>query len=138
MAFLFVMENKKKKTYRPDHDGPERGIYSHNKAILRKTATICALCGMPLDKSLKYPHPMSTSIDHIIPVALGGKSTMDNLQATHLVCNKEKGTKLLCMPAATTGKGKNNEEGLSNSSVKKKSSEIPQYIDWSNYSCEEG
>lgn len=63
---------------------------------------------------------------------------MDNLQATHLVCNKEKGTKLLGMPAATTGSGKDKDNSLNNSSVKKKSSEIPQYIDWSNYSCEEG
>ena len=91
-------------------DGNERGIYFHNKAILRKTATVCALCGMPLDKSLKYPDPLSISIDHILPVALGGKSTIDNLQATHLICNKE------------------------NSTVPTREKSIPQYIDWANYS----
>lgn len=89
------MNKNKLRRNRPDMDGNERGIYLHNKNILRKTATVCALCGMPFDKTLKYPHPMSISIDHIIPVTLGGKSTIDNLQATHLICNKSKGKKVL-------------------------------------------
>ena len=115
------MNKNKLKRNRPDMDGIDRGIYAHNKSILRKTAMVCALCGMPLDKSLKYPDPMSISIDHIIPVKLGGKSTIDNLQATHLICNKEKGAKML----SKDGKGQ-----LKEKTEKKK---IPQYIDWSNY-----
>lgn len=110
----------KKKRNRPDLDGNEQGIYKHNRAILRKTCNVCALCGMPIDKSLKYPHPMSISIDHIIPVALGGKSTIDNLQATHLLCNKEKGKKLLVNPKETF-----------KPITREKT--IPQYIDWSAY-----
>lgn len=117
------MNKNKLKRNRPDFDGSERGIYAHNKAILRKTATVCALCGMPFDKSLKYPHPMSISIDHIIPVALGGKSTLDNLQPTHLVCNKSKGKKVYSKDK------KENNEGY----AMKKGKSLPQYIDWSNY-----
>lgn len=120
------MNKNKLKRNRPDFDGKDRGIYAHNKAILRKTAQICALCGMPIDKSLRYPNPMSISIDHIIPVALGGASTLDNLQATHLVCNKAKGKKMCSSnnrkesfnvqnrPEATTGR-------------------LPQVIDWTSY-----
>lgn len=114
------MNKNKLRRNRPDFDGNEIGIYKHNKAILRKTATLCALCGMPIDKSLKYPNPMSISIDHIIPVALGGRSTIDNLQATHLICNKSKGKRVLT---------KNKEEYQAPSREKA----IPQYIDWSNY-----
>lgn len=106
----------KQKNTRPDHTGNEQGIFKHNKSILRKTSTVCALCGMPLDKTLKYPNPMSITIDHIIPVALGGKSTIDNLQATHWICNRQKGTKILTEPQPI-----------------KKESVIPQYIDWSSY-----
>lgn len=119
------MNKNKAKRNRPDYDGPERGIFSHNKAILRKTATVCALCGMPIDKSLKYPDPMSISIDHIIPVTLGGKSTLDNLQAAHLVCNKAKGKKII---------QKNNKPDPE--PYLKREKIIPQYIDWSNYSGE--
>lgn len=110
----------KKKRNRPDLEGKEQGIYKHNRKILRTTATVCALCGMPIDKSLRYPNPMSISIDHIIPVALGGKSTIDNLQATHLICNKVKGKKILA-------KSKEDYQTPTREKV------IPQYIDWSNY-----
>lgn len=119
------MNKNKLKRNRPDFDGADRGIYAHNKAILRKTATVCALCGMPLDKSLKYPNPMSVSIDHVIPVALGGRSTIDNLQATHLICNKVKGKKLLSKPSTRdTAQGQK---------IPTREKLIPQYIDWTNY-----
>lgn len=117
-----IMNKNKLKRNRPDMDGPEQGIYKHNRAILRKTATVCALCGMPFDKSLKYPNPMSISIDHIIPVALGGKSTIDNLQATHLICNKAKGKKVIIKPT---------QKAQGDMPIREKT--IPQYIDWSNY-----
>lgn len=92
---------------------------------------------MPLDKSLKYPHPMSISIDHIIPVALGGRSTIDNLQATHLICNKEKGKKLLNMPKNNkndTILQENEQFNAKNvQNFNKNVQNIPQYIDWSRY-----
>lgn len=107
---------KKKGYQRPDHTGIERGIFQHNKSIIRKTATVCALCGMPIDKSLKYPDPMSITIDHIIPQVLGGKSTIDNLQAAHWICNRQKGAKIYMEQTPM-----------------KRESMIPQYIDWSSY-----
>lgn len=120
-----------KKRNRPDYDGYERGIFTRNKAILRKTATVCALCGLPLNKQAKYPDPMSTSIDHKIPVALGGKSTLDNLQATHLICNKRKGKKIVFELNT-----KQRQKELSQENVIDVSS-IPQYVDWSNYKVED-
>lgn len=114
------MSKTKVKRNRPDFDGKEQGIYKHNRAILKKTATICALCGMPIDKSLRFPDPMSVSIDHIIPVALGGKSTLDNLQATHLICNKAKGTKVLSKASREY-------------KIPDREKVIPQYIDWAAY-----
>lgn len=55
----------------------------------------CQLCGEPIDRSLKGPHPMSASIDHIIPLSKGGTHEQSNLQWTHLVENQIKGSKLL-------------------------------------------
>lgn len=51
----------------------------------------CQLCGLPIDRTLKAPHPMSASVDHIFPLARGGTHEQSNLQWTHLVENIQKG-----------------------------------------------
>ena len=54
----------------------------------------CALCGEEMDYDLKYPDPMSKSLDHDIPLSLGGSHSKDNLQWTHLTCNISKGARI--------------------------------------------
>lgn len=103
---------------RPDVNGNEQGIYKKNKAYLLKTQEVCAICGGYVDKSLPFPHPMSASIDHIIPVTKGGRSTLNNLQLAHLGCNKAKGTNIII-----SGINKREE----------KKSMLPQSFDWSMY-----
>lgn len=53
----------------------------------------CCVCHEPVDKTLSWPHPRSASVDHRIPVAHGGTSTLDNLDLAHLACNISKGAK---------------------------------------------
>lgn len=48
-------------------------------------------CGEPIDRSLKYPDPMSPSLDHITPLARGGKHEQSNIQWMHVRCNVIKG-----------------------------------------------
>lgn len=56
-----------------------------------KTATTCAICGGRLRFDLRKPHPKSPSVDHIIPIALGGAPyDAANLQAVHYGCNAAK------------------------------------------------
>lgn len=54
---------------------------------------VCPLCGAEIDETLKSPHPMSKSLDHIIPLSLGGSHEQSNLQWTHLRCNIRKGAR---------------------------------------------
>jgi 5-methylcytosine-specific restriction endonuclease McrA len=56
---------------------------------------ICGLCGKKIDKNLKYPNPLSKSIDHIIPLSLGGEESAKNVQASHFGCNASKQNKLI-------------------------------------------
>lgn len=60
------------------------------RAVYVRDARTCALCRKPLDFGKKAPHPMSPSIDHIIPRSRGGTDDILNLQAAHLLCNNRK------------------------------------------------
>lgn len=81
--------------YRPDKEGQHRTQYEKNKRIVLLTQDVCGICGKPVDKTLKYPHPLSPTIDHIIPVIRGGHpSDMDNLQLAHFACNRAKSDSL--------------------------------------------
>ena len=51
----------------------------------------CGLCREPVDAGLVWPHPMSASIDHIVPLSQGGSHALVNVQCAHLSCNCRKG-----------------------------------------------
>ena len=88
-----------KQRYRPESDGKFKSAYSKNRKRVLNESEVCALCGMPIDRTLKFPHPMSATVDHIIPIAKGGHpSDPSNLQAAHLVCNQVKSAKI-CIEA---------------------------------------
>ena len=54
---------------------------------------VCQLCKTAVDPSLKYPDPLSASLDHIQPLSLGGSHTRANVQLAHLECNVRKSNK---------------------------------------------
>jgi 5-methylcytosine-specific restriction endonuclease McrA len=53
----------------------------------------CALCGTPIDMRLPATHRMGPSIEHRIPLALGGSNDLDNLTLAHLSCNCARGAR---------------------------------------------
>lgn len=64
------------------------------RARVLATYTTCALCGQPVDKTLKTPHPMSAEVDEIIPVSKGGDPlSWNNVQLVHRQCNRIKSNK---------------------------------------------
>ncbi|MET7795654.1 HNH endonuclease [Streptomyces decoyicus] len=54
----------------------------------------CGLCGSPVDPELAWPHPLSASVDHVVPLSRGGEHSMANVQSAHLGCNSRKGHRL--------------------------------------------
>ena len=59
--------------------------------IFERDGWVCGICGLPVDRELAWPDPMSASLDHIVPVSRGGKHARANAQCSHLVCNVKKG-----------------------------------------------
>jgi len=69
--------------------------YERNRRRIFASQNTCAICGYPVDFTLKAPNPMSAVVDHIIPLAKGGHpSDINNLQLAHWTCNRQKSDKL--------------------------------------------
>lgn len=110
--------------YRADRNGTHRGAFEKNKKKVYATQSVCGICGKPVDMTLKYPHPLSKCIDHIIPLAKGGHpSDIDNLQLAHWTCNRQKSDKLIASKGTVDS---NKSEVLSNRL-------LPQSMDWTTY-----
>lgn len=81
---------------RTDKESGHRMEYERNRKRVLASENVCALCGKMVDKTLKYPHPMCATVDHIIPVSKGGHpSDMDNLQLAHFSCNLHKSDRII-------------------------------------------
>ena len=107
---------------REDKLGKHRTAFEKNRKKIIATQDVCGICGKPVDKSLKWPHPMSACVDHIIPLEKGGHpSDISNLQLAHMCCNRAKSDKIV-QPRADTEQ----EKVLSNRL-------LPQSMDWTSY-----
>ena len=61
-------------------------------AIFERDKWICQICFKPINpKSIDPYDPQRVTVDHRLPIALGGSHTWTNLQAAHLSCNTSKG-----------------------------------------------
>lgn len=122
------MTKKKEERNRPDHDGTHRLAFERNRRKIMASQSICGICGQPVDKSLKYPHPMSACIDHIIPIDRSGHpSDISNLQLAHWKCNRAKANKLI-FPQNGKKDGMDNGIMINNSNRN-----LPLSMDWSTY-----
>ncbi len=112
-AFL----NRPTSKMRPEHDPARSQVFKKNKKIILATQSICGICGQPVDKTLKYPDPMSPTVDHIIPCAKGGSDELDNLQLAHRRCNRLKSDQ---MPEEHPKRPENNRD-------------LPQAVNWRTF-----
>lgn len=79
--------------------GRLRGHNGHRRrelaAWLRTQGKPCHICNQAIDYSLPPSHPMSFSVDHIVPIARGGDEfSKDNIEAAHRLCNMKKSKRL--------------------------------------------
>lgn len=110
---------------RADRVGEQRTAFEKNRKIILKTQTVCGICGQPVDFSYAYPHPLSPTVDHIIPVSKGGHpSALENLQLAHRWCNRQKSDKFFDLNLQKEKMGKSTE--INND-------DLPWHLDWTTY-----
>lgn len=110
---------------RADRQGKHRTAFEKNRKRILMTESVCGICGQPVDKKLKPPHPLSPVIDHIIPISKGGHpSDINNLQLAHWQCNRAKSDKLFNAKEPKTEAQATTVIGNRN---------LPQSMDWLAY-----
>lgn len=59
------------------------------------SSSLCNICSLPLAPGVvSRQHHLFTTVDHIIPLAKGGKDTPANRALAHNLCNRLKGDRL--------------------------------------------
>lgn len=67
--------------------GPERVF---RWKVFERDDWICRLCLKPVKRDAVVPHPKAPTVDHILPLALGGAHVYENVQCAHFICNSRK------------------------------------------------
>jgi hypothetical protein len=62
--------------------------------IYARDGWLCGFCGDPVDRGVEWPHPRSASLDHVVPLALGGEHSPSNVRLAHLSCNVSHGARI--------------------------------------------
>lgn len=52
--------------------------------------SVCVVCAKKVKPELRWPHRMSASLDHIVPISKGGAHIKSNVRCAHLSCNSKK------------------------------------------------
>lgn len=57
-----------------------------------RAGEVCCFCGQPIDLDLKYPDPLSFTVDHLMPTSHGGDDGDDGddnaSRPAHNACNR--------------------------------------------------
>lgn len=80
-------ESRRRGPIRPD------SVPYTDREIFERDGWRCHLCGKKVDKTVSRRKPDGASIDHLLPLALGGADTPANVATAHNRCNREKGVK---------------------------------------------
>lgn len=64
------------------------------RRVFDRDGWVCQLCDGVVDPTAKHPDPWSASLDHVLPLSLGGRHTYANTQLAHLRCNLVKNNRV--------------------------------------------
>ncbi|MCP2324927.1 5-methylcytosine-specific restriction endonuclease McrA [Hamadaea flava] len=68
-------------------------------ATMRAMGASCVHCRQPIDPALRSPHPLSFTIEHVVPISQGGLALNPaNCLPAHRRCNEKRGVKPMFSP----------------------------------------
>ena len=70
------------------------GTYA-DRQIFERDGWRCHLCGTKVSRSAKRTDPLGATIDHLVPLSLGGSDEPANVATAHYRCNQEKRAKAM-------------------------------------------
>ena len=70
-------------------------IRKRMRHTIAKAKPACHICGNPIDYTLPHTDPWSFVVDHVIPLAKGGRDDLSNAAAAHRECNSKKRARLI-------------------------------------------
>lgn len=74
-------------------------------AKVKSASTMCWICGHEIDVRLPAKDPMSFTVDHVIPVSLGGPlRDVAYLRPAHRRCNSRRGNRVAFGPLPPTSR----------------------------------
>jgi len=62
--------------------------------IFERDGFVCQLCGEDVDPTVKFPDSRAATVDHVVPISLGGAHVAENLACAHFGCNAAKGNRV--------------------------------------------
>lgn len=73
--------------------------------VYERDGWTCWLCDLPILRDARSPHPLSHSVDHVLPQSLGGGHEATNLRAAHFLCNAKRGNRPAPAPRRSSSGG---------------------------------
>lgn len=62
----------------------------YRRKVFERDGWVCRLCLKAVDRDAVVPADLAPTVDHILPLALGGLHEYANVQCAHFICNSRK------------------------------------------------
>lgn len=72
------------------------------KQVFERDRYLCRICGGAVKAGATVPDHDAPTLDHRVPLTLGGSHTFDNVQCAHFICNVRKAWKLHPTPGVVS------------------------------------
>ena len=81
------------KQMRRHRSGSERSCFVDIKELFKRDLGRCKICNRKLNLKRVVPHRLAATVDHIVPLSLGGINNYENTQLACFICNSSKGNR---------------------------------------------